>query len=32
VDWYDNHPELQVVDPQFMDLSDRLIGWARKPL
>lgn len=29
VDWYDTHPELQTVDQQFMDLSDRLIGWAR---
>ncbi|MDR7158060.1 nucleoside-diphosphate-sugar epimerase [Arthrobacter sp. BE255] len=29
VDWYDAHPELQAVDQQFMDLSDRLTGWAR---
>lgn len=29
VDWYDAHPVLQVVDQQFMDLSDRLTGWAR---
>lgn len=29
VDWYDTHPELQTVDQHFMDLSDRLIGWAR---
>jgi hypothetical protein len=29
VDWYDNHPELQVVDQQFMDLSDRLTRWAQ---
>ncbi|MDQ0680417.1 nucleoside-diphosphate-sugar epimerase [Arthrobacter pascens] len=29
VDWYDNHPELQVVDQQFMDLSNRLIKWAQ---
>lgn len=29
VDWYDTHPELQTVDQQFMDLSDRLISWAR---
>ena len=29
VDWYDTHPELQTVDQQFMDLSNRLIGWAR---
>ena len=31
VAWYDGHPELQTVDQQFMDLSDRLIGWARGP-
>ncbi|BAS06966.1 nad-Dependent epimerase/dehydratase [Arthrobacter sp. Hiyo4] len=30
VDWHDSHPELQVVDPSFMDLSDRLIRWARR--
>lgn len=29
VDWYDANPGLQVVDQQFMDLSDRLTGWAR---
>jgi nucleoside-diphosphate-sugar epimerase len=29
VDWYDNHPELQVVDQQFMDLSDQLTTWAQ---
>ena len=29
VDWHDSHPELQVVDRQFMDLSDRLTSWAR---
>ncbi|MEO8281915.1 MAG: NAD-dependent epimerase/dehydratase family protein [Pseudarthrobacter sp.] len=29
VDWYDSHPELQVVDHEFMALSDRLISWAR---
>jgi nucleoside-diphosphate-sugar epimerase len=28
--WYDSHPELQVVDHEFMDLSDRLISWARR--
>ena len=32
VDWYDSHPELQVVDRTFMDLSDRLVAWARRPL
>jgi nucleoside-diphosphate-sugar epimerase len=30
VNWYDANPGLQVVNQQFMDLSDRLIGWARK--
>jgi nucleoside-diphosphate-sugar epimerase len=30
VNWYDSHPELQVVDQAFMDLSDRLISWARR--
>jgi nucleoside-diphosphate-sugar epimerase len=29
VSWYDRHPELQVVDHEFMALSDRLIRWAR---
>lgn len=29
VAWYDAHAELQAVDQQFMDLSDRLTGWAR---
>jgi nucleoside-diphosphate-sugar epimerase len=29
VEWYDSHPDLQVVDQQFMALSDRLTGWAR---
>ncbi|MDQ0925223.1 nucleoside-diphosphate-sugar epimerase [Pseudarthrobacter sp. W1I19] len=29
VDWYDANPDLQVVDRKFMDLSDRLTGWAR---
>ncbi|UEL28959.1 SDR family oxidoreductase [Pseudarthrobacter sp. L1SW] len=30
VDWHDRNPGLQVVDRQFMDLSDRLTGWARQ--
>jgi hypothetical protein len=30
VDWHDSHPELLVVDQGFMDLSDRLISWARR--
>ncbi|MGF9650290.1 SDR family oxidoreductase [Pseudarthrobacter oxydans] len=30
VDWYDANPGLQVVDQRFMDLSDRLTGWARR--
>jgi len=29
VAWYDANPGLQVVDRQYMDLSDTLIGWAR---
>jgi nucleoside-diphosphate-sugar epimerase len=29
VDWYDANPGLQVVDQNFMDLSDRLTGWSR---
>jgi nucleoside-diphosphate-sugar epimerase len=29
VNWYDTHPELQVVDHKFMELSDRLIRWSR---
>jgi nucleoside-diphosphate-sugar epimerase len=30
VRWYDANPGLQVVDRSYMDLSDRLTGWARK--
>jgi len=30
IDWHERHPELQVVDRSFMDLSDRLIRWARR--
>jgi nucleoside-diphosphate-sugar epimerase len=30
VDWYDAHPDLRVVDQKFMELSDRLTGWARR--
>jgi nucleoside-diphosphate-sugar epimerase len=29
VDWHDANPDLQVVDQKFMDLSERLTGWAR---
>jgi nucleoside-diphosphate-sugar epimerase len=29
VDWHDANTGLQVVDQQFMDLSDRLIKWAQ---
>ncbi|TLM88007.1 NAD-dependent epimerase/dehydratase family protein [Pseudarthrobacter sp. NamE5] len=29
VQWYDANPGLQVVDQQFMQLSDRLTEWAR---
>jgi nucleoside-diphosphate-sugar epimerase len=32
VDWHDSHPGLQVVDQLFMELSDRLVAWARRPL
>ncbi len=31
VRWHDAHPELQQVDAGFMDLSDRLVDWARRP-
>ena len=30
VQWHDANPGLQVVDRTFMDLSDRLTGWARR--
>ncbi|MET4591162.1 NAD-dependent epimerase/dehydratase family protein [Arthrobacter sp. 754] len=30
VQWHDAHPDLQVVNPKFMDLSDRLVRWARR--
>lgn len=30
VQWYDANPRLQAVDQEYMDLSDRLIGWARR--
>jgi nucleoside-diphosphate-sugar epimerase len=30
VDWHDANPDLQVVDQKFMDLSERLTGWARR--
>ncbi|PNI08292.1 NAD-dependent dehydratase [Arthrobacter sp. AFG7.2] len=29
VQWYDANPGLQVVDQQFMELSDKLTAWAR---
>jgi nucleoside-diphosphate-sugar epimerase len=29
VDWYDANPDLQVVNQQFMELSDKLTNWAR---
>lgn len=29
VQWYDSHPELQQVDQEYMQLSDKLTGWAR---
>lgn len=28
--WHDGHPELQMVDQDYMELSDRLIKWARR--
>jgi nucleoside-diphosphate-sugar epimerase len=31
VQWHDAHPALQQVDAGFMELSDRLIDWARRP-
>jgi nucleoside-diphosphate-sugar epimerase len=31
VQWYDRNPELQDVDAGFMQLSDRLAAWARRP-
>jgi nucleoside-diphosphate-sugar epimerase len=31
VGWHDAHPALQKIDAGFMDLSDRLVGWARRP-
>lgn len=30
VQWHDNHPELQTVDDGYMQLSDKLTGWARQ--
>jgi nucleoside-diphosphate-sugar epimerase len=31
VQWHDSRPELQVVDHGFMDVSERLINWVRRP-
>jgi nucleoside-diphosphate-sugar epimerase len=31
VGWHDAHPALQKIDAGFMDLSDRLVSWARRP-
>lgn len=31
VRWHDAHPEVQQVDAGFMELSDRMVGWARRP-
>ncbi|MGN7250949.1 MULTISPECIES: NAD-dependent epimerase/dehydratase family protein [unclassified Arthrobacter] len=31
VQWHDSWPELQVVDDGFMDMSDKLIDWVRRP-
>lgn len=30
VQWHDSHPELQQVDEGYMQLSDKLTGWARE--
>lgn len=29
VQWYDSHPELQEVNQEYMELSDKLTSWAR---
>lgn len=31
VKWHDEHPGLKHVDQGFMELSDRLAAWARRP-
>ena len=31
VRWHDAHPAMQKVDAGFMELSDRLVGWVRRP-
>jgi nucleoside-diphosphate-sugar epimerase len=31
VRWHDAHPALQKIDAGFMELSDRLVGWAHRP-
>lgn len=31
VRWHDAHPAMQKIDAGFMELSDRLVGWARRP-
>ncbi|MHC6594330.1 NAD-dependent epimerase/dehydratase family protein [Arthrobacter sp. C152] len=30
VQWFDSHPGLQQVDGDYMQLSDKLTGWARR--
>ncbi|WP_461188855.1 SDR family oxidoreductase [Arthrobacter sp. Z4-13] len=30
VNWYNANPGVQVINQQFMDLSDQLTGWARR--
>lgn len=32
VQWYEQHPEEQALDEGFMELSDRLVSWARRPV
>ncbi|WP_395401060.1 hypothetical protein ACHMXB_19380 [Arthrobacter sp. UC242_113] len=31
VQWHGSQPELQVVDHGFMDMSETLINWVRRP-
>jgi hypothetical protein len=32
VRWHDEHPGIKHVDPAFMELSDQLVQWGRRPL
>lgn len=31
VRWHDEHPGMQRVDPDFMELTDKLYAWAQRP-